>query len=580
MSLISELFWGLYPAQLFSSLVSFLSSLVNGLIVGNTLEPIAMVALGFVSPFNAIIAALSSVLAGGSRVLCGRFLGTGDTKSIDKTFTICTKVIVILGAVLTAVSFILATPIASLLGAQGESIQYTANYLKGLSVGIIFAMLLPCLMTFLQMGNDSKFALALAAILAVSNAVFALVFVKIFKMGVFGAGLSTSLSQFVTVLVGIIRFKKKAGLMHLTKERDNTGILKKMILIGIPSAVAAILYPTRNILINSMSMTIAGENAVGALAILGSCGGFFDAFNIAMGTTVLMISSLGVGEKDSEFVKNLGKYCCIIGLLIGLAKVAVLAFLGGPIACLFGAAGERIQLSKELLFAYSLSMPLNMIVITIMNVYLSLGKLKEVNIVNVLSAFVFPIAFILILRNVLNIQAVWYCYSAAEVLTLLTILVIFLFKEKHFPKNFLQIFYTTEIVPPSGSLKFYVCNMNDISSVSEKTSAFCLDHGIEARRSMLSGLALEEMSRNIIENNLSKRKSKKPLSIEIFAMCNKESVNLRIRDNGISYNIEDIDSIYNSDDPFNNIGIKIVSKISSEMNYMTPFGMNVLNIKI
>jgi len=581
MSIVSELFWGLFPAQLFAIMISYLSSIVNGLIVGNALPAMAMVALGFVSPFNVIITAVSGIISGGSRVLCGQYLGKGDVRQIDKMFTLSVKLICIIGAVLTALGIIFAVPLASALGAKGGSLSYTVSYLRGISIGIIFAMLLPCLMTYMQMGNDSMFTLLLTAVMAGLNAVLALLFVKVFNLGVFGAGLATSISQCISVLIAFFRFRTKSGLMHLTREKPEEGMRKKIFVFGIPTAICNVLYALRNIVINSMSLSIGGDEAVGALAVLNSAGGPFDAFNIAVSATVAMLASLAVGERDTELIKNLNKYAVRAGILMALAKLAVLGLLGRQIAALFGAEGERLSLAASLLFIYGISAPFNMIVVSIFSTYTALGRIKDVNILYVFSAFVVPVGFIFAFKGIMGISAVWWCYSAAEIITLVIIFLLYYIREKGFPSSWTDILMLEGVEPAGSSLKASFSSLDEVSGLSKSIGDFCRENGIDERRCMLSGLCLEEMARNIIEVNFPKEKRKgRKHSIETLVMSENDEILLRIRDDGPNYNIDEINTIFNPEDPCENIGVRIVSKISREMTYNTPFGMNVLTIKL
>lgn len=579
MKLVKELFRGTYPAQLFAVLVSFLGSLINGLIVGNALPSVAMVAVGFVAPVCMILSALSALFSGGSRVLCGRYLGVGDTENINVTFTICIKAAFAVGLVLTVLCLIFSTPVSTLLGAGGDNLSYTSSYLRGISTGMIFALVLPCLMVFLQMGNDAKFALLLAGVLVAVNAVLALVLVNVVKLGVFGAGLATSLSQFVATVVGVIRFRKKDGLMHLTKDKGTDAIFKPMLILGFPGAVINITYSLRNIILNKFALSIAGEEAVGALAILGSCGGMFDAFNIAMGTTILMLASLAVGERDKEFIRNISKYCAKAGLIIGFAKVLVLAVLGRPIAMLFGASGLRLDLAQQLLLLYSFSMPLNMLALNITNIYVTLGRTKDVNALNLLTSIVAPLGFVIIFKGLLGINAIWLCYSMAEVITLFVMFVLYFVRKKRFPHPLTDILMLDDMLPSSDSLKLNFHTLNELSSVSEQATDFCKASGIDGKRSLLCGLCIEEMGRNIIEINFPKSKRKGHM-IEAFVLCEDGNILLRIRDDGPNYNIDEVNTIFNPEDPLANIGLRIAAGSSKEMAYHTPLGMNVLTLKM
>ena len=85
---ILELYLKLMPAQFFMVIASSLSGMINGLIIGNCLSGIAMVAMTLTQPFLNIITGISSIISGGAGILCGNYMGKGDAKKVNQVYTV------------------------------------------------------------------------------------------------------------------------------------------------------------------------------------------------------------------------------------------------------------------------------------------------------------------------------------------------------------------------------------------------------------------------------------------------------------------------------------------------------------
>ena len=156
MDLVFRQLLSLFPAQVLSLLSTNLSSLVNSLLVGIFLTESDLVSVGFANPILTIMGALSILVVSGSRVLCGRLLGKGDFDGMRKTFSTALCMLGGFTLLLTLVIFLFPTQIAHILGAQDANLAQTQAYLKGLAIGFFPMLVNPCLLSFLQIGGESK----------------------------------------------------------------------------------------------------------------------------------------------------------------------------------------------------------------------------------------------------------------------------------------------------------------------------------------------------------------------------------------------------------------------------------------
>lgn len=574
---VFRLFSKLLPVQIFLSITSGLSGIINGLIIGNFLSASAMRALGLVVPMINFLSGLASIVSGGSAIVCGKFMGTGETKKIDNVFSSAMITLVAVGLLLTGVTFVLAKPLAVLLGASGESLIETSNYIRSLSVGITPLISLSTLMVFLQMNNKSTLSLFATIILAVFNAIFGLINVSVVKGGIIGVGLASSLSNFLTMLLIVIYFIIKKDLVHFNFRLFDFSMVKELLFYGFPASLAGILYSIRNVFINKYAFITAGNDAVNALAILGSCGIFFDCFNIGVASTLAMLASVFIGERDSRNLMILIRTTLVYSLIFTILKFVLGYGLGDKIAILFGAQENIVPLAYQLLYYYSWSTPFNFIVLILISIYQSLGRIKFCSIIYLFNCIITPFICCAFLSKIFGIRAIWACYTIAEIVSITIMYVIASIKKKAPATSFEDMLYLDHDFDTDNKISISIDSIDEVTNIAREVEQFCKDHGIDKKRSMLSGLCMEEMAGNVVEHGF--HKDNKQHTLDIFACVENDEVTLRLRDNCVPFDPKTKLAQY-TDDPIKNIGIKMVSKLAKEMNYQTTFGMNVLTIKV
>ena len=573
-----ELFLKLLPIQIFVNLASSLSRFVNGLIIGNSLSPAAMIASGVVSPLFNIIGGISTIVSTGAGILCGNYMGKGDTRKVDQVFSASMILLGVSGILFTVICFFFANPLAILLRAEQSVIPETVAYIRGVALGILPMLILPCLMTFLQMCNRSGVSLLATIVLAVLNAIFDLLVIRVWNGDIFGVGAATSLSQLLVTAGLIIYFLIRKDLVSFRKETPEKSMIVDILKYGSPASLAGILYSIRNIFLNSYASSVGGNDAVNALAILGSFGGFLDAFNIGVGNTLTMLASVFIGERDSGSLKRLMKITAIAGLTLCLFKFLIVYPFAGNISVLFGAHDSVVGLSKELLIFYAWCAPFNIFTLILIGVYQSLGRVRMCNMIYPVNCIIVPLLCCIVLTRFFGIRAIWACYTISEIITLSVLCLTAVFRKKKLLINVDDLLNLPEEFDTTNKYSISVRKLSEVVEVSRNIEAFCKDKGIDSRRSMLAGLCMEEMAGNVVEHGF--EKDRKENTIDIFACIENDEVSLRLRDNCVPFDPNSRVEMFNPEDPCKNIGIRMVSKIAKEMNYHVNFGMNILTIKL
>lgn len=571
-----QIFLHLLPVQIFSTLTSSLSGIVNGYIIGSNLTNIDMVALGFASPFTAILLVISTIISGGARIICGRFIGRGQKDKVQDTFSSSLFILIIIGIVLSISCYVFSEKIAIILGTSSDAVEKTSLYIKGISIGLIPSIISPCLMGFLQMENYSKYALASTVVLAVSNLSLGLIYSNTFTIDIYKVAIITSISQYITLVFLLVKFIVVKNLPRLSIKHD-LSICKEIIVLGFPAALAAGLYAIRNSVLNNIAYGIGGDNAVNALSILNSSCGPLDAFNIGVGSTQLMLASVYVGEKDSNAIKELCRIAILYGLVIAGVKVGLISLFVDKLAILYGASGEALDLTVSLYKAYSLCMPLNIITVVVMNTYQTLGRVRYCNILYLVTCIVAPLSISYFGGKLLGINAVWNCYWISEVIVLAIIYLDSCIYNKKLTNGIGALLYVERDIEIEKCAVISIKNIDEVTNISRGIELFCLENNIDKRRSMLTGLCCEEITANIVEHGFSKSKKLKK-TIDIYVGISLDEVHIRIKDNAVAFDPHI--KLQGNDDITSNIGIRMVSKIAKEMNYQNTFNLNILSINL
>ena len=165
----------------------------------------------------------------------------------------------------------------------------------------------------------------------------------------------------------------------------------------------------------------------------------------------------------------------------------------------------------------------------------------------------------------------------------LIVIVLFAWKDcGHFPKSVEDL---AAIPADFGAreadrLDISVHNLEEVTNVSERIVLFCRDHGVDRKRAVYAGLALEEMAGNVVQHGFTKGR-RRDHTIDLRVIYDQEkNIILRIRDDCLPFNPEDMSRLREPEDPLHNVGIRVVFNIAKDIRYQYVLGLNVLTLTI
>lgn len=312
---------------LFQQLYNTVDTLVVGQFVGTG----AVAAVGNVAFVVQLIIGMCAGIAGGAGVIISQHYGAGRLEQV-KIDIRCSLVIAVAGgAIFSVVGILMAEPAVSWLNTPAEIVKDSVTYIQ-----VYFCALIPALIynfgtAILRGMGDSKRPLYVLIVSSVVNIVLDLLFVIVFKWGVFGVALATDIAQIISaVMVIVLLTKAQPGVL---KGDVGYGVVYGSIFrIGIPTAVQSMMYSFSNLLIQA-AVNSFGTAVIAAWTIYGKvdCLNWMTTSAMGLAVTAFAGQNFGAGRYDRV------KKCAKLGnIYLGAAVLVIVIILYAGAYPLFG----------------------------------------------------------------------------------------------------------------------------------------------------------------------------------------------------------------------------------------------------
>ena len=246
-------------------------------------------------------------------------------------------------------------------------------------------------------------------------------------MGAKGAAIATVIGQIFAFIMGIIlnQLFNKDIRLKLLRFRPDRKIIGGIYSIGIPSVImvgiGSIMTTGMNKILNAFSETAV--NVFGAYFKLQSFA-FMPIFGINNGVIPIIAYNYGAKKRDRLLLAIRTSVITIICIM--LCALAVFQLIPHKLLSLFSAGEEMLKIGIPALKTISLSYIFTGICIGLTSVFQALGKGIYATIMSFARQLIvlLPAAFLLSLSG--NVDAVWWSFPIAEIMSVLVCAVLFI----------------------------------------------------------------------------------------------------------------------------------------------------------
>ena len=279
---------------------------------------------------------------------------------------------------------------------------------------------------YLKISGKMNTSMILNIIMSVGAAILEILFIFVFKWGIWSAALATCLSMLISAVIAIVPFAMGKRSLKFTRPRFEKKVIKRILASGIPNFLNNIAGRITSIVMNMMLVRSGGENAVSIYGVLMYADGIIQP--ILYGTCDSLQPSLGYnwGAGKRSRVRAIEKYCVLAGIVISALSFILLRAIPREIASLFLDTSLTTLLDDTVhaMIIFSYAYIFRWIAFVVQSFMLAIEKPLYAAVISVATAFVFPIALLFALED-FGLDGIWFNFAGTNALA--AVLAIFIF---------------------------------------------------------------------------------------------------------------------------------------------------------
>ena len=570
-TLINKTYRNLLVSTLAMTASMYLSSIVDGILVGQILGTMQLSAINLTYSISFLKNILIAMFTFGGNTLAIMYKGKRDNKTADSVFTISFWSGILSSVLIAVIGMALTVPTASLLGQKNAELEsLIAAYLIPLWALTPLTALNNQTAAFARTDGLKKLATALPITANVINLFCDWLYMAVFGWGIAGAGWATVTGYVLGSFLVIGYFKSKTRTVHFTREAwKKLKLMGKILSTGLPSALIYVCNFLRLFFTNAIILSATGTAGTQIASVSFSLNSL--CFIFIEGATMTLLPVLGAlyGEKDIKGQRLALRYGMLVTVGLSVIILILSELFPLPLAAMYGLTDPKLSSVFAVTFRImSVNIPI-LAVIYVMRTFFQATKQRWLaNILVVLDGFAAVVPLMYAFSKI-DIYWLWASFPVSKAVTvLITAVILLIYKRVKRKDNYLLI--DGEEGPV---LDFSIHNnVREATSAAHKTVEFCEENGVENNLSHNIGVAVEELCVNTAKYAAKSQSD----SVDIFVKVSDKSVVLRLRDNGNIFNPTE----YKDDTGREVTGLRLVRSLTSSIEYNRIIGFNVTVVTV
>lgn len=394
---------------------------VDGFFVSNYVGKTPFAAVNLIMPLLMAIGSIGFMLGTGGSALVAKTCGEGDSERANRYFSMTIYTALLLGTILAAISFCLIRPIARLMGADGAMLEYCVLYARILVCTLPLFMLQNMFQSFFITAEKPKLGLYVILAAGISNIVLDFLFIAVFRWGLAGAAIATSIGELIGGLVPILYFSRpNTSRLKLVRTKLEWRPIWRSCSNGASEMMTNLSMSLVNTLYNLQLMRFTGEDGVAAYGVIMYVNFIFVAIYMGYSIGCAPIVGYHYGAKHQEELRGLlRRSLWILGIGAVLLTVAG-ELLSSPLSKIFVSYDDALfAMTRHGFRLYSLSYLLCGFNIFGSAFFTALNNGMVSAVISFARTLVFQIVCVLVLPMFLELNGIWLSILVAEFLGIL-----------------------------------------------------------------------------------------------------------------------------------------------------------------
>ena len=311
-----------------TSIFQILYNTVDFLFVGNFLDRTAAAAVGASATLISCSVGMFTGISVGTSVIAAQAIGAGRKREAEETVHSSVAFGIVCGVIIMLAAMIFAPNIMRLLRTPENVIPTALVYLRIYILGVPSQIVYNMIAGGMRAYGDSAKPFRVLCISGICNVILDAVLVVVFPFGVAGVAAATAISQLISAALVISFASREENVIRFSfrKLRIDPGILKRVLMIGLPTGVQTVIITFSNMIVQYY-INDFGEVAVAAFAAYYKVECLIYMPVLAFGQAATTFAGQNVGANHYDRIrKGIPLIAALGAACVGLISGAILLF--------------------------------------------------------------------------------------------------------------------------------------------------------------------------------------------------------------------------------------------------------------
>ena len=398
-----------------SMLITSIYNMADTYFVG-TLGESAQAATGVLFTLQTLIQGVAFMLGQG----CGSYISRelADRNPDGASTYISTAFFTggIFGLTLMILGMPFLAPLVRLLGSTETILPHAMDYAMWVLLACPFVVCSMILNNALRFEGKAFYAMFGLTTGGMLNIFGDWLLVRKLQMGVYGAGLATAVSQFVSFSILLFMFLKMAQRkISLRFVSRKISVYFSIFRVGLPSLIRQSLNAVTTGILNNVTKPF-GDAAIAAMSVVGRYAMFLMCVGLGMGQGFQPVASFNYQARKFDRVKKGLVFLMIFALIVIGGASTVSIFLAPQIVSIFQKAPEVIEVGTPALRSYAVGMIFMALSVPVNMLYQSIQKPTISSVLSMIRSGAVTIPILLIGVPLLGLPVIQTAQPIADVL--------------------------------------------------------------------------------------------------------------------------------------------------------------------
>ncbi len=413
-------------------LIVLIYSLADTFFIGRTGDPRMVAAASLILPVFNICIPISNLFSTGGGTLISRLLGKSETDEASRVSSFSFIAAAAAALLYSAFMLIFMNPVLKTLGASSDTIQFAKQYaFCVLVIGAlptIWQMTMAGLLRSVGCARQAGIGVSLGGILNIALDPLFMFVILPRGMETLGAGLATMLSNVAACIyfLAVIRSLKSRTALRLISRKGlpSRSSLIKVFSVGIPSAVATLLFDIDYIVIDKL-MTGYGDIPLAAVGIVLKAERLPLNVGIGLCQGMIPLVAYNYSSGNHERMKRALDDTRIAGLAVAAVSVALYLIFAPQIMRLFISDAETVRIGTGFLRHRCVATPFMFLCFHLVYFFQAVGRGKTSLALAVIRWAVFNIPMLFILNAIIGMRGLVLTQMIADIFTVIVSYIIY-----------------------------------------------------------------------------------------------------------------------------------------------------------